>query len=219
MEVQAIIFDLDGVITETSEYHYQAWKELAAELGFSIDREFNECLKGVSRMVSLERVLRHGNMWEKFTDAEKLALADRKNRRYQELLQQLTPDDVLPGIVDFIKACRGAGLKIALASASRNAPFILRRLELEYLFDCLADAAKVAHSKPAPDIFLAAAEGVGIDPAHCIGVEDAEAGIDAIHAAGMRAIGIGSYDALHKADLLLPDTAELDLEKVLNDFN
>ena len=204
--VKGILLDLDGVITETAEYHYQAWKELACEIGITIDRQFNECLKGVSRMDSLELILRHGGVADQYSKEEKAALAERKNRRYVELLKNLTPDNVLPGIRTFLQEARADGMKLGLASASKNARAIMDALNLTQSIDFIADAA-AARSKPAPDIFLLAAEGLGLLPENCIGIEDASAGIKAIHAAGMRAVGIGA--SLHEADLLLPNTGRL----------
>ena len=189
--VKGILLDLDGVITETAEYHYQAWKELASEIGITIDRQFNECLKGVSRMDSLELILRHGGVADQYSAEEKTALAER---------------NVLPGIRNFLQEARADGMKLGLASASKNARAIMDALNLTQSMDFIADAA-AARSKPAPDIFLLAAEGLGLQPENCIGIEDASAGIKAIHAAGMRAVGIGA--SLHEADLLLPNTGQL----------
>ena len=218
MNVKAIIFDLDGVITDTSYLHFIAWRELAESIGIAINEQFNECLKGVSRMGSLELILQHGHRENDYTPAEKEALAAKKNSRYVELLQDLTPKNVLPGVLPFLEECRSRGIKTALASASKNAPFIMEKLALADQFDYMADAAKVAHSKPAPDIFLAAAEGLNIAPEFCLGMEDAAAGIQAIHAAGMKAVGIGGEETLCEADLLLADTGKLDLLSVLENF-
>lgn len=218
MNVKTIIFDLDGVITDTSELHFIAWRELAESLGIAIDEKFNECLKGVSRMGSLELILQHGHRENDYTPAEKETLATKKNDRYVELLQDITPKNVLPGVLAFLEECHNNGIKTALASASKNALFILDKLEISNHFDYVADAAKVAHSKPAPDIFLAAAAGLDIAPAFCLGVEDAAAGIQAIHAAGMKAVGIGGKETLYEADLLLADTGKLNLLSVLKNF-
>ncbi len=218
MNVKAIIFDLDGVITDTSELHFVAWRELAESLGIAIDEKFNECLKGVSRMGSLELILQHGHRENDYTPAEKETLATKKNARYVELLQDITPKNVLPGVLAFLEECHNNGIKTALASASKNALFILDKLEISNHFDYVADAAEVAHSKPAPDIFLAAAAGLDIAPAFCLGVEDAAAGIQAIHAAGMKAVGIGGKETLYEADLLLADTGKLNLLSVLKNF-
>ena len=218
MNIQAIVFDLDGVITDTSELHFVAWRELAESLGIAIDEKFNECLKGVSRMGSLKLILQHGHKENDYTPAEKETLATKKNARYVELLQNITPENVLPGVLPFLEECHNNGIKTALASASKNAPFILDKLEISNHFDYVADAAKVAHSKPAPDIFLAAAAGLDIAPEFCLGVEDAAAGIQAIHAAGMKAVGIGGKETLYEADLLLADTGKLNLISVLKNF-
>lgn len=218
MKIQAIVFDLDGVITDTSYLHFIAWKELAESLGIAIDGKFNECLKGVSRMGSLELILQHGGQENDYTPEEKEVLAAKKNARYVELLQDITPKNVLPGVLAFLEECHKRGIKTALASASKNAPFILDKLEISNHFDYVADAAKVAHSKPAPDIFLAAAAGLDIASEYCIGVEDAAAGIQAIHAAGMKAVGIGEEKTLYEADLLFSSTEKLTLASVLKTF-
>lgn len=216
MELEAIIFDLDGVICSTDEYHYQAWKMLADELGIYFDREINKRLRGVSRMDSLDIILERSERL--YTPEEKQALAAVKNSRYVELLQSLSSNDILEGIPEFLAECRENSIKTALASASRNASFIIHKLGLENAFDFIADAAAVTRSKPAPDIFLAAAEGLGIAPKHCIGIEDAKAGIAAIHAAGMKAVGIGSADTLSDADLLLPETRALEYSRITEFF-
>lgn len=205
MSIKGFIFDLDGVICSTDEYHYQAWKSVADELGIYFDRKINNRLRGVSRMDSLNIILERSD--RQYTQEEKDKLAAVKNARYVGLLQNLTPDDILPGVREFIRSLRESNIEIALASASRNAPFIIRRLGLENDFDFIADASKVRNSKPAPDIFLAAAEGLGLAPSVCVGVEDAAAGIKAIHSAGMKAIGIGSE--LCEADIRLNSTSEL----------
>lgn len=209
MSIKGIIFDLDGVVCSTDEYHYAAWKSLADELGIYFDKQINNRLRGVSRMDSLNIILERSE--KQYTQEEKEQLAAIKNTRYVELLQNLTPDDVLPGIRGFLKECRESGMKTALASASRNAPFIIRKLALEDAFDYVADAAKVKNTKPAPDIFLSAAEGLKLDTAVCVGIEDAAAGIEAIHAAGMKAIGIGSEKTLADADALLDGTDKLSM--------
>ena len=218
MNIKAIVFDLDGVITDTSELHFIAWRELAESLGIVIDEKFNECLKGVSRMGSLELILQHGGQENDYTPEEKEVLAAKKNARYVELLQDITPKNVLPGILPFLEECHNNGIKTALASASKNAPFILDKLEISNHFDYVADAAKVAHSKPAPDIFLAAAAGLDVAPEYCIGVEDAAAGIQAIRAAGMKAVGIGEKGTLYEAELLFSGTEKLTLASVLKAF-
>lgn len=216
MELKAIIFDLDGVICSTDEYHYLAWKTLADELGIYFDRDINKRLRGVSRMASLEIILERSE--KLYTPEEKQELAAVKNGRYVELLQNLSPSEILAGIPELLTECKTHGIKTALASASRNAPFIIHKLGLEKAFDYIANAAVVARSKPAPDIFLAAAAGLGIEPEHCIGIEDAQAGIEAIHAAGMKAVGIGSADTLGDADLLVHETKALKYSRITEFF-
>ena len=214
--IKAVIFDLDGVICSTDNYHYLAWKSLADELGIYFDREINNRLRGVSRMDSLDIILERSDA--DYPPEVKQSFAAIKNMRYVELLQSLTPENVLEGIPEFLASCKANGIKTALASASKNAPFIIHKLNLENEFDFIADAASVEKSKPAPDIFLAAAQGLGIEPEYCIGIEDAKAGIEAIHAAGMSAVGIGSADTLGEADLLVHETKDLDFNKITEFF-
>ena len=209
--LKAVVFDLDGVLTDSAKYHYQAWKMLADKLGISFDEEYNEKLKGVSRMESLELILQNGNAQDKYTQEEKVAMATEKNEFYKQLLHQITPEDVLPGIHDFLEQLKAAGIKTAVASVSHNAPFILERLELDKYFDYICDAAQVPRAKPFPDIFLSAAQNLGVDLANCIGVEDAQAGIQAINAAGMMSVGVGTESQMQEAKLILPSTAKLGL--------
>ncbi len=217
-KLKAVIFDLDGVITDSAKYHYLAWKALADELGIDFDEAYNEKLKGVSRMESLELILANGNACDKYTDEEKFSMAEKKNDNYKELIKQITPADVLPGIMDFLNELKAAGIKIALASVSKNAPFILKQLELEDYFNYVADAAKVPNAKPFPDIFLAGMEAFSLTPEVCIGVEDARTGVEAIHRAGMKAVGVGTPSEMEEADLLVT-TGELKLELVKKAFN
>lgn len=216
-KIRAVIFDLDGVITDSARYHYLAWKELADELAIPFDEAYNEKLKGVSRMESLELILANGNACGRYTDAEKEMMAEKKNDNYKELIRQITPEDILPGIQNFLDELKGEGIRTALASVSRNALFIIRQLELEPYFDYIADAAKVPNAKPFPDIFLAGMEAFGLGPEECIGVEDARTGIEAIHRAGMKAVGVGTPAEMEEADLLLT-TAELKLSTIRNAF-
>ncbi|KAB0885758.1 beta-phosphoglucomutase [Cronobacter muytjensii] len=207
MQPDAVIFDLDGVITDTAHLHFVAWRQVAADIGINIDETFNQQLKGISRMGSLERILTFGGKDGQFSAAEKAALAARKNACYVDSLHSLTPQAVLPGIAELLPALREASIGIGLASVSLNAPAILRALGLADAFDFCADAARLTRSKPDPEIFLAACAGLGVRPERCIGVEDAQAGIDAINACGMIAVGIGA--SLNGAQLRLDDTAQL----------
>ena len=211
---KAVIFDLDGVITDSAEFHYLAWKNLANRLGIYFDREINERLKGVARMDSLNIILEKDSVPNRYSEQEKEALATEKNDEYVTLINTITPKDILPGIFDLLTDLKDRGIKTAIASASKNAPLIVERLEVGHLFDYVADAGAVAKQKPAPDIFLACSGYLSISPANCVGVEDAAAGIVAINAAGMTSIGIGSPDNLKGADLLLPSTSVLTYQRI-----
>lgn len=212
---KAIIFDLDGVIVDTAKFHFLAWKSLADELGYFFDEKVNERLKGVSRMRSLEIILEVNGATEKFTDDEKAEMAARKNDLYVSFVKTLKPGDMLPGVEEFLSRAKAAGLKTAVASVSKNAPLVLKCLGAADKFDYVADAARVTRSKPAPDIFLDCARALGVDPADCIGVEDAQAGIEAIKAAGMYAVGINVDVTTVEPDLHLRSTAELDFDKIV----
>ncbi|WP_404330309.1 beta-phosphoglucomutase [Mesobacillus maritimus] len=209
--VKAVIFDLDGVITDTAELHYQAWKNLANSIAIDFNREFNEELKGISRMDSLNKILQHGGVADQYTEEEKLELATKKNEEYKGLLIHLKPENIYPGIKEFLNALKQSNIKIGLASASKNGPAILDYLQITDYFDTIADPDSVINGKPAPDIFLKAAEQLGVSPQDCIGVEDSEAGIEAIQSANMYAVGVGTVEVMRKAgaDLVLADTTEL----------
>ena len=215
----AVIFDLDGVITDSAEFHYRAWKSLANRLGIYFDRKINERLKGVPRMDSLEIILEKDSVPDRFSEEEKKALAQEKNDDYVTLINTITPEDMLPGILALLNNLKSRGVKTAIASASKNAPTIVERLEVGHLFDYIADAGAIKNQKPAPDVFLVSAENISVPPACCVGVEDAGAGIVAIKAAGMVAIGIGEEENLEGADLILPNTAALTYERILEAFS
>jgi len=216
MKTKAIIFDLDGVIVDTARFHFLAWKTLADELGMYFDEAVNERLKGVSRMRSFEIILEVNNAQDRFTESEKEALTKKKNDLYVSFVKTLTPSDMLPGIAEFIDRAKAAGLKTAVASVSKNAPLVLEALGAADKFDYVADAAKVARSKPAPDIFLVCAEALGVDPADCIGIEDAQAGIEAIKAAGMYSVGINVTVTSVEPDTHLKSTSELDFDRIVH---
>ena len=199
--IKACIFDLDGVIVDTAVYHYQAWKKLANQLGFDITEEQNEQLKGVSRMRSLELILGWGGITK--TDAEKEELASLKNSWYVDMISHMTPAEILPGAKEFLQACRDAGLKTALGSASKNSMTILEKINLVDMFDAVIDGNKVSKPKPDPEVFLKGAEEVGIPPANCVVFEDAIAGVEAAKNGGMKAVGIGSSQVLTEADLVV----------------
>ena len=210
---EAAIFDLDGVLADSAVLHYAAWKRLADELGIPFDEAANEALKGIDRMGSLRLLLALGG--RDLPPDAMAELAARKNAHYVELAASVTPADLLPGAARLIAEGRRAGLRLAVASASRNAPALLQRLGIAEAFDFVADAGAIANPKPAPDIFLACAAAVGVAPARCIGLEDAAAGVEAILAAGMTAVGIGDPVALGRAHIVFPSTATVDLKRVL----
>ena len=199
--IKACIFDLDGVIVDTAVYHYQAWKKLANQLGFDFTEEQNEQLKGVSRMRSLELILGWGGITK--TDAEKEELASLKNSWYVDMISHMTPAEILPGAKEFLQACRDAGLKTALGSASKNSMTMLEKINLVDMFDAVIDGNKVSKPKPDPEVFLKGAEEVGIPPANCVVFEDAIAGVEAAKNGGMKAVGIGSSQVLTEADLVV----------------
>jgi beta-phosphoglucomutase len=207
---KAVVFDLDGVITDTAHYHYLAWKALAESEGVHFDHAFNENLKGVDRMGSLNLILAGSS--KTYSMDEKLALANRKNKQYVELIATMSQADLLPGAIEALASVRAAGLKIGLASVSKNAFTVLDRLGIRDRFDYVVDAALIANSKPHPEIFLNAAAALGVAPADCLGVEDAVAGVASIKSAGMFALGIGDPAVLTQADRVIPSLAQFSLD-------
>ncbi|MBC1486712.1 beta-phosphoglucomutase [Listeria seeligeri] len=207
--LKGVLFDLDGVITDTAHYHYLAWKKTAESIGIEFDEVFNENLKGVSRIDSLLLILKKDNRENDFTEEEIEALAADKNEFYVSLLQEITPADVLPGIKELIVALKKQNLKCAIASVSKNARTVLSALGMEQEFDYIVDAAKITKSKPDPEIFIEATRGLGLKSSEVIGIEDAQAGIEAINAAGIISVGVGS--GLRDADMTVKHTGLLDL--------
>lgn len=202
MSLKAVIFDLDGVIVFTDKFHFQAWKKMADELGIYFDEEINHRLRGVSRMDSLEIILEryHG---EPLSQERKEELAAEKNETYRGLLKTMTPDDVAQEVRDTLAEIRRRGYGIALGSSSRNAKFILERVDLLDAFDRISDGNHITKSKPDPEVFLKAAVLLGEDPGDCLVVEDAESGIDAGIAGGMQTAAIGAAVKCQKADYAL----------------
>ena len=205
--VRAVIFDLDGVIVSTDELHYRAWKEIADALGIPFDRDRNVRLRGVSRMDSLELLL--GDRAGSRTAEDKAALATRKNARYRELLGELSPGDVLPGVAAVLVELRARHVLLAVGSSSRNTEAILERVGLTEAFDAVADGTRISRSKPDPEVFLLAAADLGVEPSECLVVEDADAGVTAARAAGMRVVGVGAASANAGADDRLASAADL----------
>lgn len=209
---QAIIFDLDGVLTDTSEYHYQAWKHLADDEGIPFTHEENDAhLRGVGRRESLIYLLKG----RKVSEEQMQEMMDRKNRYYHDLIKQMTPNEVVAGGIQLLEEIRNAGIKTAIASASKNTPMVLERLQITRYFDGIADGNSVVNGKPAPDVFVYAAGLVHVPVKECLGVEDADAGIEAIKAAGMVALGIGPRERFHKADRVLPTMENKHLQDLL----
>lgn len=202
--IRAALFDLDGVIVDTAKYHYLAWRRLAAELGFGFAETDNERLKGVSRMRSLDILLEVGGMDGRFSAAEKEALAAKKNGWYVEYISQMTPDEILPGVLVFLQEVRADGVRTALGSASRNTGIILSRLGIGELFDAVVDGTMVMRTKPDPEVFLKCAALLDVPAEECVVFEDAVAGIEAAVAAGMYNVGIGSPEILKEADTVIP---------------
>ena len=211
MQLKAFIFDLDGVITDTAEYHYRAWQRLADEEGFPFDRTVNEQLRGISRRASLDIILAGRSLPED----QILGLMARKNQYYVDMLDQVSPADLLPGAVELLHEARAAGIRTALGSASRNAWTVIERLGIADLFDAISDGASVERTKPAPDLFLHAAAQLGVPPADCAVFEDAEAGILAAQAAGMRTVGLGPPARVGMADVVFPSLADVRLADLL----
>ncbi len=210
--IQAIIFDLDGVIVDTAHYHYLAWKRLANELGIELTLEDNELLKGVSRIRSLEIILELGN--KKLPAGEMEVLANKKNGWFVEYIDQMKPDEIFPGIKQMLAKARALGLKVGLASSSKNAPRVLQLLKIENDFDAIVDGTMITHTKPDPEIFLLAARRLNLPPSACVVFEDAEAGVEAALAAGMKCVGVGSPTQLSKANVIVKQTADFDLNTI-----
>lgn len=212
--IEACIFDLDGVIVDTAKYHYLAWKELAEELGFLFTEEDNERLKGVSRMRSLEILLEVGGVT--LDENRKLEIASQKNQQYVSYIEKMTPDEILPGVIDFLKSVRSKGIKTAIGSASKNTPLILERLQLNSYFDAVIDGNKVSEAKPNPEVFLKGAYELGVAPSNCIVFEDAAAGVEAAIRGGMMCVGIGRPENLPGADKVVPGFLNLTIEELEN---
>ena len=213
--IKACIFDLDGVIVDTARYHYLAWKRLAEEFDYDLTPEDNERLKGVSRMDSLEVVLELSGA--RVSEHEKVQLANKKNAWFRDFIERMIPEEIFPGVRPLIQEMKAAGLKIALASSSKNAETVIELLGIRSAFDVIVDGTMIAKSKPDPEIFLLTAQKLNIPPEACVVFEDAEAGVDAALAAGMKCVGVGDPRLLghaHKvvsrtSDFIIDDLAKL----------
>jgi beta-phosphoglucomutase len=210
--IKACIFDLDGVIVDTAHYHFLAWQRLGKELGVDLTEKENERLKGVSRMQSLQIILDLGKV--NISKDRKESLADRKNEWFVEYVEAMKPTEIFPGVAKLISAIRKKGIKVALASSSKNAPRVIELLGIAKLFDALVDGSMIIDTKPDPEIFLLAAQKLNIKPEHCVVFEDAEAGVEAAIRAGMKCVGVGSAAILGKANKIVTKTADFKVEEL-----
>lgn len=213
MSTKAVIFDLDGVIVSTDDYHYRAWKSMADEEGIYFDREINERLRGVSRMESLEIILEKAE--KTYPDEEKNQMAERKNSLYRELLNELTPKDILPGVMKVLEELKENNIKIAIGSSSKNTPMILAKIGLDNYFNAVADGNEIKNSKPDPEVFLLAAKKLEVAPENCLVVEDADAGVAAALAGNMKVLAVGYASSNSKADYKFKDLSLVDIKEVI----
>lgn len=210
MKIEAVIFDLDGVIVSTDECHYKAWKKMADEEGIYFDKEINNRLRGVSRMESLDIVLKRAN--KEYSEEERLQLAERKNGYYKEFITKLTPADILPGAMNTLNELRANGIKVAIGSSSKNTPVILKQIGLSNYFDAVSDGNNITNSKPNPEVFLKAADMLGIPYSECMIVEDADAGIEAGKRAGMKTVSVHGAKG---ADVEINDMTEKNIYSLI----
>ncbi|WP_312694177.1 beta-phosphoglucomutase [Caproiciproducens sp.] len=213
MILRCAIFDLDGVLVDTAKYHYLAWKELAAKLGFDFSPQQNERLKGVSRMDSLNILLEVGRMRERFTAEEKEKMAQEKNARYVAYISKMDSSELLGGAEALLRQLRKRGIKTALGSASKNSQLILQKVGIASLFDVIVDGNDVSHAKPDPEVFTLGADRLQIPYQDCAVFEDSEAGLQAAKRAGMAAIGIGERKNLPSADVVYQDLTQFPAER------
>lgn len=213
MKYTCALFDLDGVLVDTAKYHYLAWKELADRLGFEFTEQHNERLKGVSRMVSLDILLEIGGMKDRFSETEKEKLAAEKNERYVAYISRMDASELLEGALELLRELKKRGVKIALGSASKNAPMILDRTGISSYFDTIVDGNSVSKAKPDPEVFQLGADKLNTPYNQCAVFEDSQAGLEAAKAVQMFAIGIGEADNLPDADIVYRNLEELDIDK------
>jgi beta-phosphoglucomutase len=213
-QIKACIFDLDGVIVDTAKYHFKAWRRLANELGFDFTEEENEQLKGVSRVESLNLILKWGRK-EENDEEVKTMMADKKNAWYLEYIERMTSDEILPGAEAFIRDAKSKGVKIVLGSASKNSRLILERIGIIHLFDAIMDGNSTTKSKPDPEVFLMGAQAVGFEPKECIVFEDAEKGIEAALNGGFYTVGVGNADVLDDAHIVIPGFEYIEYSEVI----
>lgn len=211
-EINACLFDLDGVLVDTAIYHYKAWRRLANELGFDFTEKDNEKLKGISRIQSLKLILEWGEV--KKTSKEIEELSQKKNDWYLEMIADIQPNELLPGSREFLQELKDQGIKIALGSASKNAVIILDKTNIRHFFDAIVDGNMVQASKPDPEVFLIGAKLLNVPPQQCVVIEDAVAGVEAALAGNMKVIGIGDKRVLKKANLVVASLAEMSIDQL-----
>lgn len=217
--LKGLLFDLDGVIADTARFHLAAWNRVAESLGITLPPAANDALRGRSRQASLDLILNYGPGANHFSADEKAALAAKKNTEYLQAIATLTPADILPGVSQLLADAQAAGLQLAIASASKNAPAILAKLGIADRFSAIVDPAQLQHGKPDPEIYLKAQALLGLAANEVVSFEDASAGVAAIKAAGQFAVGIGDATVLAAADLIVPSTADLKLTTITAAFN
>ncbi len=206
------IFDLDGVIVDTAKYHFLGWSFIAEKLGTNLSPLDNEQLKGLSRIDSIEKLLEIKGI--SLDEDEKIRLAELKNNYYIELIQGLSPSDILPGVIDLIRLLRDNDMKTALGSSSKNAIFIIEKLQIADYFDVVIDGNDVSKAKPDPEVFLLSARKLSIEPSECVVLEDSASGIEAAINGGMKSIGVGSTSILSKANIVVASLEELNFKKL-----
>ena len=213
--IKGFIFDLDGVLTDTAEYHYRGWKRLADEEGIPFTRTDNELLRGIPRRASLMRIVKD----RPYSEEKVLEMMERKNNYYLQFIKEITPGDLLPGARELLEEIRAAGLKSALGSASKNAQDVVKRLGIAGLLDAISDGNSVERQKPAPDLFLHAARQLNLKPEECVVVEDAAAGIEAARAGGFHTVGLGPPERVGQADVVFPSLDGIHLVTLRSAFD
>lgn len=210
--IKACIFDLDGVIVDTAHYHFLAWKRLAQELGFELTPHDNERLKGVSRMQSLDIILQLGGI--KASDHDRELMAYKKNSWFVDYVERMMPEEIFPGVKQLIRDLKKSGIKVGLASSSKNAKTVIQLLHIQNDFDAVVDGTMISKSKPDPEIFLLTAQKLDVPPDECLVFEDAEAGVEAALAAGMKCVGVGDVKQLGRAHEVVGKTADFGIIEI-----
>lgn len=213
-KIKGVLFDLNGIITDSWLYHSKSWRQVAESIGIQWSSDLEEAIKGRDRIDSLNEILRVGGLENKYSEQEKEALADKKNDIYRQMLEIMNPNDILPGIHDFLVELRTNNYQMIIASASANAPKEIKKLELEDYFPLIVDLKGIKHNKPAPDVYLKAAKMLHLNVDQCVGIDDGVVGVESINAANMISIGVGDPAVLNMADINFKSTKELTLANI-----